>query len=111
VTGRGRIRDLVVLLPIGALLVFLPPYIRLFDQPVRVFGVPLLPLAIFALWLLGIGLTALVSRAVLRGDLDPPGADEPAADPPAPGQGSGSGSGSVRQPHPGGAANDGPGGS
>ncbi|MEQ8964858.1 MAG: hypothetical protein RID91_03450 [Azospirillaceae bacterium] len=74
--GRGRLRDLVLLLPVGALIVFLPPYIRLFDQPVRVFGVPLLPLAIFALWFAGIAMTAAVSRAVLRGGLDPPAPEE-----------------------------------
>jgi len=77
----GRLRDLAVLLPVGALLIFLPPYIGIFDQPVLVLGIPLLPLAIFVFWLVGIGLTAVVARALNRADAElngPP--EQPAED-------------------------------
>lgn len=62
----NRLRSLAVLLPFGALALFMPPYILLFDNPVTLVGIPLLPLAIFALWLIGIVLTGLVARALDR---------------------------------------------
>jgi hypothetical protein len=67
---RNRIRDLAIILPIGALAIFMPPYIRIFDQPVTVLGIPLLPFAIFAAWLIGIGLTAFISRSLARASGD-----------------------------------------
>lgn len=67
---RNRVRDLAIILPIGALAIFMPPYIRIFDQPVTVFGIPLLPFAIFAAWLIGIGLTAFISRSLARASGD-----------------------------------------
>jgi hypothetical protein len=57
-----RYRTAAVLLPIGAVLVFMPPYIRILDRPDFVWGIPVLHLAFFALWLLGIVLTAVVAR-------------------------------------------------
>lgn len=86
----GRLRDLAVLLPLGALLIFLPPYINIFDQPLLIFGIPLLPFAIFLFWLIGIVLTAVVARALNRADdetnqsADHPDASPPAADPSVP---------------------------
>ncbi|MEQ9814964.1 MAG: hypothetical protein RLO50_19465 [Azospirillaceae bacterium] len=84
-TRHGRLRDLAVLLPVGALLIFLPPYVDIFDQPILVLGIPLLPFAIFVLWLVGIVLTAIVARALNRADAElhvlPDGS---ADDPPAP---------------------------
>jgi hypothetical protein len=68
--GNRRARDAAILLPLGGLLLFLPPYVRLFDQPGDVFGVPLLHVYIFSLWLIGIVLTALLARrlAVREGE-------------------------------------------
>ena len=66
--GRGRIFDIAVLLPVGAVVLFIPPYIRLFDQPMTVLGIPLLPLALFSLWLVGIVLTGLAARSLRRAD-------------------------------------------
>ena len=77
-TGGGRVRDIAILLPIGALLLFLPPYARLFDQPTTVLGVPLLPLAIFSFWFLGIVITAVAARALRRQEA---GAAEPDPEP------------------------------
>ncbi len=63
---RRRLRDIALLLPIGALILFLPPYIRIFSQPSFVFGVPLLHVYIFSAWLIGIVLTGLVARRFAR---------------------------------------------
>jgi len=92
VSIHNRIRDLAVILPIGALAIFLPPYIRIFDQPVTVAGIPLLPFAIFSAWLIGIGLTAFISRSLARASAEEQADGNPpttARDPEAeqPGQG------------------------
>ena len=63
---RASTRDLAIILPLGALAIFLPPYLRVFDQPVAVFGIPLLPFAIFVAWLVGIVLTLLLARWLTR---------------------------------------------
>ena len=63
--GR-RARDAAILLPLGAVLLFLPPYVRLFDQPGFLFNIPLLHAYIFVLWLVGIVLTALLARRLSR---------------------------------------------
>ncbi|MEM7445230.1 MAG: hypothetical protein AAF414_18055 [Pseudomonadota bacterium] len=63
---RNRIRDLAVILPVGALAIFVPPYIRVFDQPMTLLGIPLLLFAIFAAWLVGIVLTMSLSRMLAR---------------------------------------------
>lgn len=67
---RANTRDLAIILPVGALAIFLPPYLRIFDQPVTVLGIPLLPLAIFTAWLVGIVLTLLLARRLTRAATD-----------------------------------------
>lgn len=57
-----RLRDAALLLPFAGLLLFLPPYVRIFDQSEKLFGIPLLHLYIFAVWFIGILLTAWVSH-------------------------------------------------
>jgi len=66
--GDRRIRDLGVLLPLAILLLLLPPYISIFDQPVFLAGLPLLPAYIFTAWMIGIGLAAWLSRRSLRAE-------------------------------------------
>lgn len=70
-----RLRDAALLLPLGGALLLLPPYIRVFDQHVTVLGVPLLHLYLFGIWLLGIVLTALLSRRLARQIGEPPSDD------------------------------------
>ncbi|MEO1226996.1 MAG: hypothetical protein AAFX92_22510 [Pseudomonadota bacterium] len=72
---RASTRDLAIILPFGALAIFLPPYLRVFDQPVAVYGIPLLPLAIFVAWLVGIVLTLLLARRLTRTSAADVGAD------------------------------------
>ncbi|MEQ9327074.1 MAG: hypothetical protein RJQ21_07250 [Rhodospirillales bacterium] len=62
----GRIRDLALLAPLISLLLFMPPYIAIFDQPVFVFGIPLLLVFIFAVWIVGIIITGLIARRYAR---------------------------------------------
>jgi len=64
-SGR-RARDAAIVLPLGAVLLFLPPYVRLFDQQGFLFSLPLLHIYIFALWLVGIVLTGLLARRLAR---------------------------------------------
>lgn len=80
--GR-RARDAAILLPLGAVLLFLPPYVRLFDRPDFLFSIPLLHAYIFVFWLIGIVLTGLLARRLSReaeeenaaGSERPPGAE------------------------------------
>ena len=80
--GR-RARDAAIVLPLGAVLLFLPPYVRLLDQPGFIFNIPLLHAYIFVLWLIGIVLTGLLARRLAReaadesaaADHKPPGAE------------------------------------
>lgn len=67
---RGAWQDLSWLLPLAGLLLFMPPVLGLFDHRLYLFGLPLLPLYVFAIWLCGILLTALVARRLRRDDAD-----------------------------------------
>lgn len=59
---RKRIVNAARILPLIGLVLFLPPYIRIFDQPAFIAGIPLLHFAIFGFWLAGIVLTGIVAR-------------------------------------------------
>ncbi len=56
-----RVRDIAFLVPLGSLLLFMPPYIGIFDQPHFLFGIPVLQIFIFSVWLAGIVLTAVIA--------------------------------------------------
>ncbi len=58
----GRARDLSWFLPLVGLLLFMPPLLSLFDGGHFLFGMPLLLIYIFAIWLVGILLTAVAAR-------------------------------------------------
>jgi len=61
-----RARDGAAILPVIALVLFMPPFIQALDFGATVFGLPLLLLALTAYWVIGILLTALVSRRLAR---------------------------------------------
>ncbi len=71
--SRRAWQDLRWLLPFAAVFLFMPPILGLFDHPLYFFGIPLLMFYLFAVWLIGILLTALVAQR-LRED-QPPGKD------------------------------------
>lgn len=64
---KKRLRAVALLLPVFGTLMFLPPYVSIFDQPGMLWGVPVLHVYIFAIWMAGIVLTALVSRRLIAG--------------------------------------------
>lgn len=68
--GR-RYRILALLLPVAGLILFMPPYLRIMSRADHLFGVPVLHVYIFSLWLIAILLTAVISRRLIH----PPGAD------------------------------------
>lgn len=85
-----RALDLAALLPVGAVLLFVPPYVRLADGAGTLLGIPSLHFYIFGVWGVGIVLTALVARRLSAledaasepeawpadrpaGDVEPPG--------------------------------------
>lgn len=72
----SRLRDTAIVIPVGGIILFLPPYIQVFDQTGYVFGVPYLHIFLFAAWGTGIALTAIVARKLVKsdigGDANPP---------------------------------------
>ena len=50
------------ILPVATAVLLLPPVLALFDTPRRLFGLPLLPLYIFAVWAAAIVLCAVAAR-------------------------------------------------
>lgn len=84
-----HVRDAAVLLPLGGALLFLPPYVQVFDQGAMVFGVPLLHVYLFGIWFAGIVLTALLSRRLARRLGEPAGEDGQDAGPGEPPAGGG----------------------
>ena len=62
---RRRYRELAVILPLGGVILFMPPYLQVFSRPDFLFGIPVLHLYIFGAWFLGILLTALLARRLI----------------------------------------------
>lgn len=62
---RRRLRDAAAALPLGAVLIFTPPYMRIYDQDWTVFGVPFLHVSLFALWFIGLLLSAALARRLV----------------------------------------------
>lgn len=62
---KRRYRELAVVLPLGGVVLFMPPYLRIFSRADFLFGIPVMHLYIFGAWLLGILLTALLARRLI----------------------------------------------
>ena len=76
-----RLRDIAFLVPLGCLLLFMPPYIGIFDQPMFLFGIPVLQIFIFSVWFAGIVMTAVIAARHAR-HTDWPEAVDRRPDPP-----------------------------
>ena len=63
--AQSRGRELLIALFLLAVLLLTPPLLMVFNQPTRLFGVPLLYLYLFVVWAV---LIALVALAVERHD-------------------------------------------
>ncbi len=65
---NDRFREFVTLLFVAGVLAFSYPLLSLFDQPVLLFGIPLLYLYIFLVWLGVIGLLAVIMERYHHND-------------------------------------------
>ena len=63
---EGRLTDRAFVLPILTLVLLTPPIITIFDVPVFVFGIPLLHIYCFGLWLAAIVTGGLLSAHIAR---------------------------------------------
>jgi len=70
----NRLRDAALVIPIGGVVLFLPPYVLIFDQDGYFFGIPFLHVALFTCWLVGLVLTGVMSRLLLRSSTTAPNA-------------------------------------
>ena len=67
------VQDAAVVVPLAALLLFMPPFISLFAAPVSLFGVPLVVLYLFGVWAVLVLLTWWIARRLAAsGDSGPP---------------------------------------
>lgn len=66
--ARKRRYDGAVILPVFAALLMLPPFVGLFAAPVTVFGVPLIVVWLFGLWLALILIAWRLSRLLTQPD-------------------------------------------
>jgi hypothetical protein len=74
--GR-RLRDMATLLPFALLVMFVPPYLRVFDQDSFLAGLSLLHIYIFGVWALAILASGLIAHRLARDVMEPdPGASE-----------------------------------
>lgn len=64
--GRGRLAERSLVLTVLTFVLLTPPIITIFNVPVLVFGVPLLHLYCFAVWLLAIVAGARLAAALRR---------------------------------------------
>ncbi|MFT3819720.1 MAG: hypothetical protein QM750_19175 [Rubrivivax sp.] len=79
--GTPRLRDAAALLPALAVLLLMPPVITLFAGTHKVWGLPLIVVYLFGVWL-----ALIVAAALLARKLGPPSAappDDTATRPPA----------------------------
>ena len=77
VRGAGRLADRAFILPVATVYLLTPPILAIFNAPALVFGIPLLHVYCFAVWIIAIGCGGwLAHRMVDEGDA-PDGAPEP----------------------------------
>ena len=67
---HDRTRERLIALFVLGVLLFVPPFLLLFNRPLQVLGVPLLYLYLFAAWTGLIALGALIARPIDRDDAD-----------------------------------------
>jgi len=68
-TSEGRLADRALVLTVATFILLTPPIVTIFDVPVVIFGLPLLHVACFVVWLVAIALGGwLASRLVAQPD-------------------------------------------
>ncbi|MBU1175777.1 MAG: hypothetical protein KKH72_10290 [Alphaproteobacteria bacterium] len=76
--GRRRIETGALFLPIFGALLIVPPLVGVFNVPIAIFGLPVVAIYLFAVWLGLIVATAVMSRRLDRAERtvgSPPGED------------------------------------
>jgi hypothetical protein len=77
VRSGGRLADRAFVLPVAAFFLLTPPILSIFNQPALVFGIPLLHVYCFAVWLIAIAFGGWLSRRMIAGGEVPGGGTEP----------------------------------
>jgi hypothetical protein len=77
VPSAARLRDRSLALTIAAFILLTPPVLTIFDVAVLVFGIPLLHVYCFAVWLAAIAAGALLAPRLMRADDDEQSARRP----------------------------------
>ena len=74
----GRLADRAFVLPIVAFFLLTPPILSIFNAPALVFGIPLLHVYCFAVWLLTIACGGWLARRMIAEGDEPGGGAGPA---------------------------------
>jgi hypothetical protein len=70
---RDRTQERLIALFLLGVLVLTPPLLLVFNQPIRVLGIPILYLYLFLAWTVLIGAAAVVARGIAAADVDSDG--------------------------------------
>jgi uncharacterized membrane protein len=71
--NRRKLENIAAALPVfGAAMIF-PPIVRVFAPDARLFGVPIIVIYLFAIWMMFIIATYFLSRRLKQSDVDQPG--------------------------------------
>jgi len=73
VRAEGRLADRALALMVATLILLTPPILSIFNQPVLVFGIPLLHVYCYAAWLAAIACGAWLAQRLTAGQGDPTG--------------------------------------
>jgi hypothetical protein len=74
-TPESRLADKVLVLAIATFVLLTPPMIAIFDLPVALFGIPLLHVYAFGVWIAAIVIGGVISRRLMRRQAEEPPVD------------------------------------
>jgi hypothetical protein len=67
---RGRTPERLIALFLLGVLLLNPPFLLVFNHPIRVLGIPILYLYLFLAWIVLIAVAAAVARGIHAGDVE-----------------------------------------
>lgn len=71
----SKIRDAILIVTLLGVWLFMPPMLDVFSQRASLFGIPLIVVYVFGIWLALIGLTAVLASRISDGAPEPGGRD------------------------------------
>jgi hypothetical protein len=71
-TPDGRLTERAFALTLLTLFLLTPPIITIFDVPIFVFGIPLLHVYCFSVWLVAIAIGGILSARMISGETNRP---------------------------------------